>query len=101
MGQSGGVSRLVTLLRAGALALTLAAGVTAGAGAQLPAPGEPQGAFASLPGRRLWYADSGGSGTPVVLMHAASGSSLMWERQIPALRAAGYRCIAYDRIGWG
>jgi pimeloyl-ACP methyl ester carboxylesterase len=101
MRQRGGVSRLVTLLRAGALALTLAAGVTAGAGAQLPAPGEPQGAFASLPGRRLWYADSGGSGTPVVLMHAASGSSLMWERQIPALRAAGYRCIAYDRIGWG
>ena len=25
----------------------------------------------------------------------------MWERQIPALRAAGYRCIAYDRVGWG
>ena len=34
-------------------------------------------------------------------MHAASGSSLMWQRQIPVLRAAGYRCIAYDRVGWG
>ncbi len=90
-------------LRAGGLALALAAGMTAGsdAGAQSPSAGEPQGAFASLPGRRLWYVDTGGSGTPVVLMHAASGSSLMWERQIPALRAAGYRCIAYDRIGWG
>jgi pimeloyl-ACP methyl ester carboxylesterase len=90
-------------MRAGALALALAAAATAGsgAGAQSPSPGEPQGAFASLPGRRLWYVDSGGGGTPVVLMHAASGSSLMWERQIPALRAAGYRCIAYDRVGWG
>jgi pimeloyl-ACP methyl ester carboxylesterase len=62
---------------------------------------EPPGAFASLPGRRLWYVDTGGTGTPVVLLHAASGSSLMWERQLPALRAAGFRAIAYDRVGWG
>jgi pimeloyl-ACP methyl ester carboxylesterase len=71
-------------------------------GAQAPAPaGDPPGAFATLPGRRLWYVDSGGSGTPVVMLHAASGSSLMWERQLPALRAAGYRMVAYDRVGWG
>jgi len=63
--------------------------------------GEPAGAFATLPGRRLWYVDSGGTGTPVVLLHAASGSILMWERQLPALRAAGYRVIAFDRVGWG
>ena len=62
---------------------------------------DPTGAFASLPGRRLWYVDTGGTGTPVVLLHAASGSILMWERQIPALRAAGYRVIAFDRVGWG
>lgn len=59
------------------------------------------GALATVPGRRLWYVDTGGTGTPVVLLHAASGSSLMWERQMPALRAAGYRVIAYDRVGWG
>jgi len=62
---------------------------------------EPAGTFATLPGRRLWYVDTGGTGTPVVLLHAASGSILMWERQLPALRAAGYRVIAFDRVGWG
>jgi len=62
---------------------------------------EPAGAFATLPGRRLWYVDTGGTGTPVVLLHAASGSIVMWERQLPALRAAGYRVIAFDRVGWG
>ena len=62
---------------------------------------EPAGAFANLPGRRLWYIDTGGAGTPVVLLHAASGSILMWEKQLPALRAAGYRVIAFDRVGWG
>ena len=66
------------------------------------APGDdPPGAHAALAGRRLWYVDTGGAGTPVVLLHAASGSSLMWEKQLPALRAAGYRAIAYDRVGWG
>jgi pimeloyl-ACP methyl ester carboxylesterase len=69
------------------------------AGAQ--APDGDAGSFAALPGRRLWYLDTGGSGTPVVLLHAASGSTLMWERQLPALRAAGYRVVAYDRVGWG
>jgi pimeloyl-ACP methyl ester carboxylesterase len=62
---------------------------------------DPPGAFATLPGRRLWYVDTGGAGTPVVLLHAASGSVLMWERQLPVLRAAGYRVIAFDRVGWG
>lgn len=69
--------------------------------AQAPPADDPAGAFAPLPGRRLWYVDTGGAGTPVVLLHAASGSSLMWERQLPVLKAAGYRAIAYDRVGWG
>lgn len=58
-------------------------------------------AAASVPGARLWYSDSGGSGTPVVFLHAATGSSRVWEYQIRALTAAGYRFIAYDRRGWG
>jgi pimeloyl-ACP methyl ester carboxylesterase len=102
MRRGGGVPRVVTTrLRSGlvALTMTLAAGGALGAGAQSAAPAD--GAFASLPGRRLWYVDTGGTGAPVVLLHAASGSSLMWERQISALRAAGYRVIAYDRVGWG
>jgi pimeloyl-ACP methyl ester carboxylesterase len=54
-----------------------------------------------LPGVRLWYADSGGSGVPVVFMHAATGSAKNWEHQVGALTAAGYRFIAFDRRGWG
>jgi pimeloyl-ACP methyl ester carboxylesterase len=57
--------------------------------------------FADLPGGRIWYSDSGGSGTPVVLMHARTGSILGWEHQLPALAKAGYRVIAYDRFGHG
>jgi pimeloyl-ACP methyl ester carboxylesterase len=56
---------------------------------------------AALPGVRLWYSDSGGSGVPVVFMHAATGSSRVWEYQIPAFTQAGYRVIAFDRRGWG
>ena len=56
---------------------------------------------AALPDRDLWYDDSGGSGTPIVFLHPGSGSSLAWEYQAPAVRAAGYRFIAFDRAGSG
>lgn len=42
-----------------------------------------------------------GSGTPVVFLHAATGHSAMWEHQLPAFTAAGYRCIAFDRSAEG
>ena len=42
----------------------------------------------------VWYVDSGGSGVPIVFLHAATGSSRVWEHQIPAFTAAGYRFIA-------
>jgi pimeloyl-ACP methyl ester carboxylesterase len=38
---------------------------------------------------------------PVVFLHAATGSSRVWEHQIPAFTAAGYRIIAFDRRGYG
>ena len=57
--------------------------------------------FAELPGVRLWFTDSGGDGVPVVLLHAASGTSESWFQQVPEFSAAGYRCICYDRRGWG
>ena len=57
--------------------------------------------FLSLPGVELWYEDTGGEGTPVVLLHAASGTSECWVHQLPAFTTAGYRCIAYDRRTWG
>src|SRR5947207_744399 len=58
-------------------------------------------AYAALPGVRLWYVDSGGSGVPVIFMHAATGSVRSWEYQVPAFTKAGYRFIACDRRGWG
>lgn len=57
--------------------------------------------YLELPDVRLWYLDTGGDGAPVVFLHAASGSSASWEHQWPAFQAAGYRCIGYDRRGWG
>lgn len=58
-------------------------------------------AFAQLPGVRLCYRDTGGNGIPVVLMHAATGSSRAWDHQIAAFTAAGFRVIAFDRRGFG
>jgi pimeloyl-ACP methyl ester carboxylesterase len=54
-----------------------------------------------LPGVHLVYTDTGGSGVPVVLLHAATGSSRVWEYQRPAFVARGFRVIAYDRRGFG
>ena len=57
--------------------------------------------YLSIPGVDLWYEDSGGTGTPVVFLHAASGTCESWVHQTPAFASAGYRCIAYDRRTWG
>lgn len=45
--------------------------------------------------------DSGGNGRPVVLIHGWPLSSASWNEQFPALEAAGYRAVAYDRRGFG
>ncbi len=54
-----------------------------------------------LPSGKLFYRDSGGKGTPVIFLHAGSGNSMLWEYQIPAFTAAGYRFIAIDYRGVG
>jgi pimeloyl-ACP methyl ester carboxylesterase len=69
--------------------------------AQTPQPSPVHEGYAPLTGVNIWYKDTGGSGIPVVFMHAATGSSRVWDYQIPAFTAAGYRFIAYDRRGWG
>jgi non-heme chloroperoxidase len=48
----------------------------------------------------LYYQDLG-EGQPVVLIHGWPLSHRMWESQVNALTDAGYRCIAYDRRGFG
>ena len=57
--------------------------------------------YADIPGARLWYKETGRHGTPVVFLHAASGTNDSWGLQEPAFNEAGYRCIAYDRKNWG
>lgn len=48
----------------------------------------------------IYYEDLG-KGKPVVLIHGWPLSHRMWETQINGLVDAGYRCIAYDRRGFG
>jgi pimeloyl-ACP methyl ester carboxylesterase len=62
---------------------------------------ELPGQSIELPGVKLWVVDTGGDGIPIVLLHANSGTSEIWEKQIAAFSKAGYRVIAFDRRGWG
>lgn len=45
--------------------------------------------------------DTGGPGRAVVLIHGWPLSGESWSGQIPALTAAGFRVISYDRRGFG
>jgi pimeloyl-ACP methyl ester carboxylesterase len=65
----------------------------------IPAQAPATEGFASLPDGRLWYWDTGGDGTPVVLLHPNSGSALSWPYQQPVFAGAGYRVVAYSRRG--
>jgi pimeloyl-ACP methyl ester carboxylesterase len=53
--------------------------------------------MAELPGTHLGYWDTGGTGEPVVFLHPASGSALIWSYQQPVFANAGYRVVAYSR----
>jgi pimeloyl-ACP methyl ester carboxylesterase len=74
--------------------------------AQPPAPNPPPpaitatSAVAKLAGVDLGYWDSGGKGPAVVLLHPATGSSLVWGYQQATFAAAGYRVIGYSRRGF-
>jgi len=52
-------------------------------------------------GIHLSYADTGGDGRPVVLIHGWPLSGASWSEQVPALTDAGFRVITYDRRGFG
>jgi pimeloyl-ACP methyl ester carboxylesterase len=81
-------------LAIGIVALILTAAVTV-------ASAEGAGAYAELPGVNMWFTDTGGRGQPLVLLHANTGNSSIWEPQVGAFARAGYRVIAFDRRGWG
>ncbi|MGO3089109.1 MAG: alpha/beta fold hydrolase [Galactobacter sp.] len=45
--------------------------------------------------------DTGGTGSPVLLIHPWPQRIEIWEHQINALTKAGHRVVAYDRAGFG
>lgn len=49
---------------------------------------------------RIFYEDLG-ENNPVVFVHGWPLTHAMWEYQITPMREAGFRCIAYDRRGFG
>lgn len=55
-------------------------------------------AFLRVNGVRIAYADTGGTGTPLVLVHGSWGSHRNWDPVIPGL-AEHFRVVAYDRRG--
>jgi pimeloyl-ACP methyl ester carboxylesterase len=63
----------------------------------IPAQVPAKEGMAKLGDFSLGYWDTGGSGEPVVLLHPASGSALVWLYQQPVFAKAGYRLIAYSR----
>jgi pimeloyl-ACP methyl ester carboxylesterase len=69
-----------------------------------PVPIPPQApateGVAQVADTRLWFWDTGGSGEPIVLLHPASGSGLIWGYQQPVFAKAGYRVISYSRRGY-
>ena len=52
-------------------------------------------------GSSLPYWDTGGAGTPLILMHPFAGSLESWPAQRAAFAGAGLRVIAYSRRGVG
>jgi pimeloyl-ACP methyl ester carboxylesterase len=58
-------------------------------------------AYADLPVGRVFYLDSGGDGAAVVFLHARSGNSSLFEKQVEPFTRARFRFIAYDRVGQG
>jgi pimeloyl-ACP methyl ester carboxylesterase len=66
----------------------------------IPAQAPAKEGMADLAETRLWYWDTGGDGTPIVLSHPTSGSGLIWGYQQPVFAKAGYRLIGYSRRGY-
>lgn len=56
--------------------------------------------FKTSDGTELYFEDWG-KGDPIVFIHGWPLSGAMWEYQMVPLAEAGFRCISYDRRGFG
>jgi pimeloyl-ACP methyl ester carboxylesterase len=77
----------------------LAAGGALGLAACAGVPPRRDAGFAEVNGTRLYY-EAAGSGEPVVLVHAFTLDTRMWDDQFEVL-ARDYRVIRYDARGFG
>lgn len=78
----------------------------------MSAPGDPNGllafceplavtqGLAPTADGRVWYWDTGGSGSPVVFVHPNAGSGLSWFHQGPTFAKAGHRVVGYSRLNY-
>lgn len=66
----------------------------------IPPQAPAQEGMVDIHGARLWYWDTGGTGHPVILLHAGTQSGAGWVYQQPVLAQAGYRVIGYSRRGY-
>lgn len=61
--------------------------------------------YLEVPNASLWYSDSrqeeGVPTSPVVFLHADTGSSQSWSPQVGTFMENGFRCISYDHRGRG
>ena len=57
------------------------------------------GAYAALPGVKLWFVDSGGAGVPIVLLHPNTGTVATWEPQIAAFADQHFLIEKTERRG--
>jgi pimeloyl-ACP methyl ester carboxylesterase len=85
----------------GVIIASLVAGPMLPAAIPASAAESAAGRYAELPGVKLWFTDTGGTGTPIVFLHANTGTAASWEIQNVAFSRAGFRVIAFDRRGWG
>ena len=87
----------MVLAPCGALLLGDGAAAQINSSVLVPAQAPAKEALAGVNDTHLWYWDTGGQGEPVVLLHPASGSGLIWLYQQPVFAKAGYRVIGYSR----
>lgn len=108
MGTGYSSARLMRVLLLAAALAVLNAATIVGAQSQtnpmtpipIPAQMPAKDAVAEISDTRLWYWDTGGPGMPIVLLHPATGSGLIWGYQQPAFAKAGFRVIGYSRRGY-
>ena len=95
--------RSATLIAAAGWTSRVHAAMNADAMSPIPIPPQAPAkeGVAALPGTRLHYWDTGGTGETIVLLHPATGSARIWSYQQPVFVKSGYRVIAYSRRGYG